>query len=280
MEVIFPLALYFPVEESGLFPLVLIILTGSKAPVFLLCMFPHPAQAVLRFCQILLGRLIEPSVRGSTAIGIIDQFQQVQVDPLPAAGLGEWIIKRFFGGDAETSPVLPDGIPPDGDRSDPGIGCPGKHGSNKLRGTVKTDPAKLWQGNMVGIFKPHVAGQLFFAVQVIVGIRLVRLFTAFLLKSRHAPVLLLLVLPCRAVVLDGIGDRLFINFFPIQERQCILDPVHRMGNRIQVIDPFPVDRDHPCSFAQPVAFVPAGDQMVVNGTFCPVIDSDQMFLQV
>ena len=179
-------------------------------------------------------------------------------------------------------PVLDaqDIMQPDGDRPDPGIGCPGKHGSNKLRGTVKTDPAKLWQGNMMGIFKPHVAGQLFFAVQIIVGIRLIRLFTAFLLKSRHAPVLLLLVLPCRAVVLDGIGDRLFINFFPIQERQCILDPVHRMGNSIQVIDPFPVDRDHPCSFAQPVTFVPAGDQMVINSTFCPVIDSDQMFLQV
>ena len=53
-----------------------------------------------------------------------------------------------------------------------------------------------------------------------------------------------------------------------------------MGNRIQVINPFPVDRDHPCCFAQPVSFVTAGDQMVINGTFCPVIDSDQMFLQI
>lgn len=77
MEVVFPLALNFPMKKSGLFPLFLIILTGSKTPVFFFCMFPHPAQSVLFFCQAFLGRLVEPSVRGSTAIGIIDQFQQV-----------------------------------------------------------------------------------------------------------------------------------------------------------------------------------------------------------
>ena len=81
-------------------------------------------------------------------------------------------------------------------------------------------------------------------------VRLVGLLTAFLLKGWHATMLFLLILPCRAVIFDGIGDRLFINFFPIQERQRIFDPVHRMGNRIQVINPFPVDRDHPLALIQ------------------------------
>lgn len=75
---------------------------------------------------------------------------------------------------------------------------------------------------MVAIFKPHIAGQFFFAVEVVMRVRLVGLFTAFLLKGWHATMLFLLVLPCRTVIFDGIGDRLFINFFPIQERQRIL----------------------------------------------------------
>lgn len=77
MKVVLSLTLNFPMKKSGLFPLFLIILTGGKTPVFFFCMFPHPAQSMLCFCQAFLGRLVKPSVRGSTAVGIIDQFLQV-----------------------------------------------------------------------------------------------------------------------------------------------------------------------------------------------------------
>ena len=90
----------------------------------------------------------------------------------------------------------------------------------------------------------------------------------------------LLVLPRGLIVFDRISNRLLIHIFSIKVRKGVFDVPDITGHGSKIIHTVLIDRDGRHCFGQPVFFIAAGDQMVIDRTAHAGIDSDQVLLYI